>query len=370
MPESLTHAVSGPTGFVGRALVLELLARTDAHVACLVRPSSRPEQTGTRLFAGLVEAARVYGLPDAMMSDILRRCHVVPADLHEPLDAARTLLRSGVHHIWHCAGSLRYHERDRALAHRTNVDGTARLLELAGDIGVSGFHYVSSAYVAGTTEGLIPERPADLSRARNAYEESKIRAEELVLSAQGFRTTVLRPSVVVGHSATAAVSGSLSGVYGLAFSLVRYAHQRTGLGGIRMYIDPAATANLVPIDQVAAEAVTCGTAGSHNEIFHLVGAPTVPVSALIEEICRAFHLGPVSFVDSPADLRDLDRRLAERMSYYMSYMWGDKDFDRRNTDRVVGRASTARFAGRPPLDEALDWYARTFPVVDVVGTGV
>jgi thioester reductase-like protein len=46
---SVVHAVAGATGFVGRALVLRLLDRTDADVVCLVRPSSRPEQTGARL---------------------------------------------------------------------------------------------------------------------------------------------------------------------------------------------------------------------------------------------------------------------------------------------------------------------------------
>ena len=352
--------------------MLELLTRTNADIACLVRPSSRPEQAGTRLLAGLVEAARAYGLPEWTVADIPRRCHVVPADLHQSLGAARHLLRHGVEHVWHCAGSLRYHDRDRALVHRTNVEGTARLLELAVDIGASAFHYVSSAYVAGAAEGLILERPADPAKARNAYEESKVRAEELVLSVDRLRTTVLRPSVVIGHSRTAAVSGTLSGVYGLGFSLGRHAYQHTGAGGIRMHIDPAATANLVPIDQVGAEAVSCGLAGGHNEIFHLVAAPTIAVSTLIEEICRALDLGPVSFVDSATDLRDEDRRLADRMAYYLSYMWGDKVFDRSNTDRVVGRASAARFAGRPALAEALRWYADTHPAADaaVVGTGV
>ncbi|GIJ43676.1 hypothetical protein Val02_05620 [Virgisporangium aliadipatigenens] len=367
MPVAPSHAVSGATGFVGRALVLELLTRTDAHVACLVRPSGRPGQSAARLFAGLAEAARAYGLPAQVVPEIPRRCQVVPADLHRPLDAARHALRHGVAHVWHCAGSLRYHERDRALVHRTNVEGTARLLDLAGEVGAAAFHYVSSAYVAGTAHGVIPERPADPAKARNAYEESKIAAENLVLSANAFRTTVLRPSVVIGHSRTAAVSGSLSGLYGLGFALSRYAHQHRGPDGIRLHVDPGATANLVPVDQVGAEAVRCGLDGRHGEIFHLVGAPAVPVTTLIAEICRTFGLGPVSFVDSAAELRDSDLRLADRMSYYLSYMWGDRVFDRSNTDRVVGRASAARFAGRPAPAEALRWYADSFPSAARVG---
>jgi nucleoside-diphosphate-sugar epimerase len=317
----------------------------------------------------LVQAARAYGYADRIVADIPRRCYTVSADLHQPLgNAARQVLRHRVDQVWHCAGSLRYHRRDRDLIHRTNVEGTARLLGLAGDIGASAFHYISSAYVAGTTDGLIPERRANLARARNAYEESKIRAEELVLSTNRFRTTVLRPSVVIGHSRTAAVSGSLSGIYGLAFSLGRHARHHSGSGGIRLHMDRTATANLVPVDQVAAEAVACGLAGRHNEIFHIVGEPTVEVPVLIEQICRTLDLGAVTFVDHADDLREADRRLADRMAYYLSYMWGDKVFDRTNTNRVVGPAAAA-FAGRPTLEEALGWYARAYPVADAVAVG-
>jgi nucleoside-diphosphate-sugar epimerase len=346
------HAVSGATGFVGRALVLELLTTTAADIACLVRPSSRPGQTGTRLVSALTDAARAYGYPEAIGSAIARRCRLVPADLHQPLAAA---LR--VDQVWHCAGSLRYHERDRQLIDRTNVDGTAHLLQFAADAGATGFHYVSTAYVAGTRDGLIRENRARLDTTQNAYEKSKVRAEDLVLSTTAFRTTVLRPSVVIGHSRTAAVSGNLSGVYSLGLSLARHAREP---GGIRMHIDPRASANLVPIDQVAAEAVACGHAGRWREIFHLVGWPTVPVRTLLQEICRALGVGPVTFVDRAADLRDSDRRLADRMAYYLSYMRGDKVFDRTNTDRVVGAAAD-RYAGRPALEDLWRWYTERFP---------
>jgi len=352
------HAVSGATGFVGRALVLELLTTTDADIACLVRSSSRPGQPGTRLVSALTDAARAYGYPEAIKRDIARRCRLVPADLHHPLKVA---LR--VDQVWHCAGSLRYHERDRRLVHQTNVDGTAHLLQFAAANGAKALHYVSTAYVAGTRDGLIREDRAHLDKAQNAYEESKVRAEELVLSTTAFRTTVLRPSVVIGHSRTAAVSGNLSGIYSLGLSLARHVREP---GGIRMCIDPQATANLVPIDQVAAEAVACGQAGRPHEIFHLVGWPTVPVRTLIEGICRALDVGPVTFVDRVTDLRESDRRLADRMAYYLSYMRGDKVFDRANTDRVVGTAAD-RYAGRPALDEVWRWYTERFPPAETVG---
>ena len=55
------HLVTGATGFVGAALVLELLARDPAaEVYCLVRGASMAE-SAARLQAALSTAAHLYG---------------------------------------------------------------------------------------------------------------------------------------------------------------------------------------------------------------------------------------------------------------------------------------------------------------------
>jgi thioester reductase-like protein len=204
---TLSHLVTGATGFVGRALVLELLTRTDRDVVCLVRSADSLEQPHERLHRSLAEAAVAYGVDDSLRAAIARRCRAVTADLHAPLDEVAATLIGQVDQVWHCAASLRYLERDRKEIERTNVHGTDRMLRFAATVGANAFHYVSTAYVVGDADGHLPERPLGTAASNNAYEETKLAAEALVLreAVPWLRVTILRPSVVVGHSVTSAV---------------------------------------------------------------------------------------------------------------------------------------------------------------------
>src|SRR5262249_34846551 len=153
------HLVTGGMGFVGRALVLELLARTDVNVLCLVRPGNSSKPSHERLHEALGQAAIAYGVEESITAIIADRCQTVDADLDDPLDDVAAELVGRVDQIWHCAASLRYQERDRQAAERTNVGGTERMLRLAATVGASAFHHVSTAYVVGDTDGDLPERP-------------------------------------------------------------------------------------------------------------------------------------------------------------------------------------------------------------------
>ena len=76
------HLVTGATGFVGRALVLELLARTQAPVVCLVRADGTSPQE--RLRNALFEAADAYDCPQSVRAAITQRCHAVAGDIRSP----------------------------------------------------------------------------------------------------------------------------------------------------------------------------------------------------------------------------------------------------------------------------------------------
>lgn len=59
-------------------------------------------------------------------------------------------------HVLHGAANLSFREEDRCQVWRANVDGTRSLLQILGPLMQTiSFNYVSTAYVAGTREGVI-----------------------------------------------------------------------------------------------------------------------------------------------------------------------------------------------------------------------
>src|SRR5207253_8313112 len=107
----------------------------------------------------------------------------------------------------HAAAPLSF-ARPTDEARAINVHGTQRMLDLADRIaarrGLRRLVHVSTAYVAGRHRGLFAE--TDLwtgQEFRNSYERSKAEAEELVRRrGDRFPAVVVRPSIVVGDSAT------------------------------------------------------------------------------------------------------------------------------------------------------------------------
>jgi nucleoside-diphosphate-sugar epimerase len=340
--KSGAHLVTGSTGFVGRALVLELLDRTDDDVVCLVRNAGEESKARRRLYTSLLEAADAYGADARVRSAIESRCHAVPGDLSQDLSGIAERWLGRIDQVWHCAASLHYLERDRALIESVNVDGTLRMLRLAAELGAEGFHFVSTAFVVGKADGNIAEEAVTTATSNNVYEESKLRAEHalLDLAAAGPRITILRPGTVVGHSRTYAVSGTLSGMYGLARVLQRY-HRRVNLlpGPVRIVASSAATIDLVPIDRVAREAVACGLRGEHRGVYHLTSGGTIPLPGLMATISQATGTSPVTLIDDPNELRaPAEHGLNRLLNFYRAHMYGDKRFSRTHTNTIVGEA--------------------------------
>src|SRR3954467_10603529 len=77
-----THFVTGATGLVGSAIVLELLQRTTDDVFCLVRPGS--DDVTARLRRVLGRAVESYAAPPEVQRAIAERCHAVAGDVVEP----------------------------------------------------------------------------------------------------------------------------------------------------------------------------------------------------------------------------------------------------------------------------------------------
>src|SRR5690606_4544782 len=179
--------MTGATGLVGQ-YVLRNLLDSGERVAVLVR-DGKTVSARDRIDALLrhFEEECGYALP---------RPVVIVGNLLAPgagLDVEqRRWIAAHCDRVFHCAASMTFRKSRDGEPFRTNVDGTQTLLDLCRECGLSEFHHVSTAYICGLREGRILETEVDLGqRLGNVYEESKLRAEKMVRSADCFdRVTV------------------------------------------------------------------------------------------------------------------------------------------------------------------------------------
>jgi nucleoside-diphosphate-sugar epimerase len=345
--------ITGATGFVGGAVVLELLDRTGDRILGLVRGRDGA-QARARLHGALEEMAEGYGRPD-LIAAVRERTDAVPGDILAPACGADPAALPRVDEFWHVAASLRYKEKDREEIEAANVGGTAHALELAGLLGVPVFNYVSTGYVAGARRGIVPEGPVlDPALANNCYEETKIRAEQLVeAAAENLRVRILRPTIVVGHSRTRH-GLNWSGLYGFARQLLVFQELvRPKVGTLlshtrlRLVSDPFAPINLVPVDLVARNAVTIALSRSPAVYFHLGNSVTPIAREVVAAVMRLTGLREPLWVRDKDDFTAIDDVLDKGMGFYGSYYRYGKRFDLSNTETVCGPGSCAA-----PMDAA------------------
>jgi nucleoside-diphosphate-sugar epimerase len=337
-------ALTGATGFVGSALALELLARTDATLLCIARGTA-DEPADARLLRGLLAACDAYGHAE-LKPAVRARCRALGGDLLAERCGVEPALLSSADVFVHCAASLQYKDRYRDEILQTNERGTANALALAEAAEIPAFHYVSTAYVAGDREGAIAEAavPAH-TRPNNVYEESKIRAEALVAAAPIETRRVIRPSVVIGHSRTFHAT-SFTGMYGFIRALWHANRLVEGrLGGLLRYrplrFDFAADfeLNLIPVDAVAR--VICGllSAPSRGLSHHHVANVTPPaIGEAVALLCETLGLARPLFSVAEAELSSIDREVSRATRFYQSYLRYPKTFETAATEAVVGRS--------------------------------
>jgi len=358
-----TYLLTGATGFVGGAIALEMLARTDARLVCLVRGKD-PVEAEQRLRATLATSAHAYGRAE-LIPLVRERCQALWGDMVEDGCGLEGPPPPRVDEVWHTAASLKYHDRDAKEIALHNVVGTRNVLQLARRVEAGVFNYVSTAYVAGNRRGRIAEElPADLSVTNNQYERTKIEAELLVAASEGFQTRIFRPSIVIGHGATRAAT-SFTGLYGFLRDLERFKRKvARKLGGflqhrsLRVLGEASSTLNFVPVNLVAEGAVRIALSDSRARIFHLTNERLTTVDATVGMMFEALELRRPMYVQSEKAYSSLDEKLNEELEFYSSYMRHPKVFERTSTDQVLGPDFFAYPLPDEELKAFIDWYLR------------
>jgi thioester reductase-like protein len=183
--------LTGATGFLGAALLTELLETTDAEILCLVR-GERNHEGPVR--PGLASSQRVRWITGDLM--------------HAGLGLGEERLRhlaAEVDAVLHCGAAVNWVYPYAGLR-AANVLGTLELLRFACRRGIP-FHFVSSlsACYSRTAPRTVDERFDALAHVRGVqlgYAQTKIVAEALVLQAglRGLPTRIFRPALISGES--------------------------------------------------------------------------------------------------------------------------------------------------------------------------
>ncbi|HUR41292.1 MAG TPA: NAD-dependent epimerase/dehydratase family protein [Verrucomicrobiae bacterium] len=180
--------ITGGSGYVGRNLIRQLLARGD-EVRALVR-SAASAQVVKQLGA------------EAVMGD---------------LDAIPAMQRAmaGCGAVFHAAAEVS-EWAPREQFWRVNVDGTANALKAAQAAGVGCFVHVGTeaALCDGTPLIDVDESRALPARPLPRYPHTKAEAEKLVRAANapGFRTVIVRPRLIWGNDDTSVLSALVDAV--------------------------------------------------------------------------------------------------------------------------------------------------------------
>jgi long-chain acyl-CoA synthetase len=272
-----TILLTGGTGFLGMEQIAHWLeAEEGPEIRVAVRAADAEEADGrlTRLLAGL------YDEPPASA----RRLRAVCADLESPglgLSASdRRSIVADVDRVVHCAASVEFTlPLDEARA--INLEGTRRVLELAGEIGsLERLVHVSTAYVCGELSGRFAEDEEGTGEGfRNTYEQTKWEAEREVAEAD-FPAVVVRPSIIVGESDSGWTS---------SFNVIYWPLQAFARGLFEeVPAHPEGVIDMVPVDHVAAVIDRATFDRDANGTYHAVsGERALSVAELIDQTTRA-----------------------------------------------------------------------------------
>lgn len=290
--------VTGATGFIGRYLIRELLARSDPEdreIFVLVREGASQKLDALRAWWGR-EAGRITPIEGDL--------GVLALGVSET-DCAK--LRGRVRHFFHLAAIYDLDATPEALA-EANVAGTRHALEFARKIGAGCFHLVSSIASAGTYPGVFTEDMFEQAIGlEHPYFRTKHDSEALVRRQTHTPWRVYRPGMAIGDSAT----GHITKVDGPYYFFKPLQVLRNALPRWMPLIGfEGGYVNVVPVDYVAsALAYLAHVDGQDGRCFHL----TDPQPRRAGELLNLFaHAGraPTMTLRVDASLLDLIPRSA------------------------------------------------------------
>ncbi|MES2275051.1 MAG: NAD-dependent epimerase/dehydratase family protein [Bacteroidota bacterium] len=253
--------ITGATGFLGSE-VAKQLAEAGTPVRCIKRASSV-------IPALLLPYSSLITWVDA---DILN----YPA-LDDAFD--------GITQVYHCAAWVSLKSADKEPMIRTNVEGTANVVNLCMLYGARLLHVSSVAAIGEAKPGemITENHHLDESAANDGYATSKLESEMEVWRgvAEGLDAIIVNPSIIIGPNTGILGSGAL-------FETVRK--------GLKFYT--SGSIGFVDVEDVAKCMIMLMSSDIHEERF-IISAENRGYQNITTEIAQCFNLTPPNTLAKP-----------------------------------------------------------------------
>ncbi len=264
--------LTGYPAFTAR-MVLEGMLRKGFRVTFLVQEKFQDQ---ARDF--IKKHGKLPGRADYLVGD------VVALDLGLSGKEIKSLVQTVTH--FHHMASIFHLGVPADVTRSVNVRGTRHALALAKEMKrLERFMFYSTAFVSGDRTGVILEEDLDYGQGfRNAYESTKFTAEKVVRNTMGqLPISVLRPSMVVGHSQTGEID-RLDGPYYIINLIVNMPVDiPLPLPGKGVY-----PLNMIPVDFLTDAAIHIARdPDAAGKTFHIVDPNPLPARKVFELVARS-----------------------------------------------------------------------------------
>ncbi|MFD2639134.1 SDR family NAD(P)-dependent oxidoreductase [Piscibacillus salipiscarius] len=317
--------ITGSTGFLGEKLARKLLE--EGHeLYLIVRSQAKADILLDQLYS---YKNRITFLSGHLSDKNLGMSDETIQSLTNQIDA-----------IYHTAALLSFDESERDKLFHVNVDGTQNVLKFAGLINIKRFIHVSTAYTLGTrdvgTETLYPEWQS----FRNSYEETKAKAEHLVMSYKDqFDVLVMRPAIIIGDSKTGEAKTTF-GLYGIIRTiqiLKKKSARKPSDHLYRLVLNENSVSNLVPVDYVA-QVLVLGLKHGKTETVYNITNPNPPTNKMtFDAIVKSLNFDQIKLIPNEEKhlLTQEEINMHKPIEVFKEYLNTSVRFEDRNTQKLL-----------------------------------
>ena len=346
-------ALTGTTGFLGSHLMAALLSK--GYNIIVFGRSAKNESLEERI-SSLLQWFGIDSCLDQVTcvdTDLSQDNLGIPAGEY-------SRLCSVVDSVIHCASDTNFSESKREKVMAANINNLKGILEFSKNAHVNFFHYISTAYVAGTGVTYCKETLSSVKTFTNVYEESKAEAEKIIsrfCEKNSICLSIIRPSIVYGDSQSGR-SLKFNALYFPVRSaqtirdiylndILNNAGLKAAKNGIfidkesylflplKIYLPHEGDINIIPVDYFVNTTIKIIENCSSNGIYHLTNPFRTTMKIIAKYYEQLMKVNGVEIIYGPMP-DDLLRNPAEELfdrfiEPYRPYLSDNRVFDRTNT---------------------------------------